>query len=103
MSVMSTREFQQVLPTSEARGELSQTLERFRREGLAAAPLIFGSHRRAEGVVIPFELFEAMLPLLEDVLIAETVRERLSNPAPSRPFSELFDEVGLAASDFDLS
>lgn len=43
--------------TTEARTALSQTLERFRALGASAEPLVFGDHRRPEGVVLPYEVF----------------------------------------------
>jgi PHD/YefM family antitoxin component YafN of YafNO toxin-antitoxin module len=46
-----------VHPVSVARAELSRALARFRREGAAAAPVIFGSHRKPEAVVLPFEAY----------------------------------------------
>ena len=57
-----------VLPSRDARDELPKALKRFRAEGIAAEPLVFGSHRKPEGVVIPFELYEELLPLVEDIL-----------------------------------
>ena len=50
-----------VRPVSEAREELSRALARFRREGAAAAPVIFGSHRKPEAVVIPFEVYARLV------------------------------------------
>lgn len=98
---MTTAGFLHVLPTSEARGELSHTLERFRRDGVSAEPLVFGGHRKPEGVVIPFELFERLLPVLEDVLIGETVRQRLSTPDASLPLEGLIVELGLDPDNFE--
>jgi PHD/YefM family antitoxin component YafN of YafNO toxin-antitoxin module len=46
-----------VHPVSEARAELSRALARFRREGAAAAPVVFGSHRKPEAVVLSFEAY----------------------------------------------
>jgi hypothetical protein len=43
--------------TTEARTALSRTLERFRERGAGAEPLVFGDHRRPEGVVLPYEVF----------------------------------------------
>jgi hypothetical protein len=43
--------------TTEARTALSRTLERFREHGAGAEPLVFGDHRRAEGVVLPYAVF----------------------------------------------
>ena len=50
-----------VRPVSEAREELSRALARFRKEGVASRPLVFGSHRRPEAVVIPFEVYTELI------------------------------------------
>jgi antitoxin StbD len=99
--VMTTRGFQQVVATSEARVGLSQTLERFRRDGASAEPTVFGGHRRPEGVILPFEMYERILSLLEDIAIAESVRKRLANPAESLPIEQLLGDLGFSASEFD--
>jgi antitoxin StbD len=54
-----------VRPVSEAREELSRALARFRREGASAAPIIFGSHRKPEAVVIPFEAYAGIVEELD--------------------------------------
>ena len=48
----------QVHPLSEVRQQLSGILARFRREGAAAAPVAFGSHRKPEAVLLPYEVYE---------------------------------------------
>jgi hypothetical protein len=48
----------QVHPLSEVRQRLSGILARFRHEGLAAAPVAFGSHRKPEAVLLPYEVYE---------------------------------------------
>jgi PHD/YefM family antitoxin component YafN of YafNO toxin-antitoxin module len=53
--------FLPVRPVSEAREQLSRALARFRLEGAAAEPVIFGSHRKPEAVVIPFELYAQLV------------------------------------------
>lgn len=68
----------EVVPTSEARSALPSTLSRFREQGLLAEPMVFGGHRKPEGVVLPYELFERLLPAIEDVALAESVRARLA-------------------------
>jgi len=95
--------FPRVLLTSEARVELSQTLERFRQDGITAEPLVFGSYRRPEGVVIPFALYEALLPVIEDIEIAAVVRERLAGPEQPRPGSQLLSDLGFTEADLDLT
>jgi hypothetical protein len=70
----------EVLPVSQARDEFSRAVKRFRKEGLTARPVVFGSHRKPEAVTIPYELFDALLPAIEDILLAELVRQRLEEP-----------------------
>jgi antitoxin StbD len=93
--------FLEVLPTSEARGELSRALERFRQDGVTAEPLVFGGHRKPEGVVLPFALFERLVPFIEDVLIAETVRQRIDAGGESLPIEGLMTDLGFDPADFE--
>ncbi|WP_252975204.1 type II toxin-antitoxin system Phd/YefM family antitoxin [Janibacter melonis] len=80
---MSVSGIVNVTPTSEARAELSRTLDRFRRQGLEAEPLVFGGHRRAEAVVLPFEMYERLIPAIEDIFLAESIRARLATSGPN--------------------
>jgi len=82
-----------ILPSREARSEIPKALARFRVEGATADPVIFGSHRRPEAVVIPFELYTSLLPAIEELEIANLVRERSAEA--SRPLSDLAGELGL--------
>ena len=55
---MNTPTVIQVHPLSEVRQRLSGILARFRREGAAAEPVAFGSHRKPEAVLLPYEVYE---------------------------------------------
>lgn len=88
-----------VLPTSEARLQLANTLRSFREKGAAAEPLVFGAQRRPEGVLIPFELFAELLPAIEDLEIARLVRER-SAAGPAVPLGEVAASLGLEPADY---
>jgi PHD/YefM family antitoxin component YafN of YafNO toxin-antitoxin module len=46
-----------VLATREARAQLSALLERFRRDGADAEPVIIGARRRPEAVVLSYERY----------------------------------------------
>lgn len=83
-----------VLSTSEARTVLPDALRRFRTEGALAQPVVFGGHRRAEGVVIPFELYAELLPVIEDLEIAHLVRER-SAAGDATPLADIAVSLGL--------
>ncbi len=86
--------FQVVIPSSEVRATLPAVLKRFRNEHASAVPVIFGSHRKPEAVVIPFELYAELLPLMEDLAIARLVRER-SSAGPSVPLGDVAATFGI--------
>jgi antitoxin StbD len=75
------------LTTTEARTALSRTLERFRERGIAAEPLVFGDHRRPEGVVVPYEVYVQLLDEIDQLRLeaAEAVMQRIEDviSAPS--------------------
>jgi len=52
-----------VHPVAEVRSQLSAQLARFRREGNQAEPVVFGSHRKPEAVIVPYEQYEALIQL----------------------------------------
>lgn len=47
-----------VHPLADVRARLSGILARFRQEGAAADPVAFGSHRKPEAVILPYEVYE---------------------------------------------
>ena len=69
----------EVLPTSEARAELTAITAGFRKEGAAAGIVVFGNRRVPEAAVIPYELVELLDPIIEDLVIAARIRERLAD------------------------
>jgi antitoxin StbD len=54
---MTARKPHEVLATREARAQLPALLERFRRAGAAAEPVVIGAHRRPEAVVLSYERY----------------------------------------------
>lgn len=84
------------VPTSVARRELTQTVSRFREEGARAEPVVFGSHRRAEAVVLPYEAYEALMALAEEYAIAARIREQDQADSGRRyTLDEIADEFGV--------
>ena len=74
-----------VLPSRDARDAMPKALKRFRSEGALAEPMIFGSHRKPKAVVIPYDLYASLLPFIEDLEIAQMIRERsAAGPATLR-------------------
>ena len=68
----------EVLPTSEARKHLTTITAAFRERGAASGPILFGSHRKPEAAIVPYELIELLDPVVEDLVIAARARERLA-------------------------
>ena len=62
--------------TTEARSALTATVRRFREEGAGAEPVMFGSHRKPEAVVMPYETYHELVALAEKITVAQTLRER---------------------------
>jgi antitoxin StbD len=82
-----------VLPTTEVRARLSQIAAEFERAGAAGVPVAFGSHRRPQGVIIPWELWLEILPDIEDRLDAAEAQQRLQGAGGKRVG---FDEAAAA-------
>lgn len=84
------------VPTSQARSELTSTVQRFRTEGAAAQPVVFGSHRKPEAVILPYAAYEALLEIAEELDIAERVRERDASDDGTRfTLEEVAEEIGI--------
>jgi antitoxin StbD len=61
---------------SEARTRLPAHVRRFREQGLDAEPVVFGDRRQPDAALLPYEMFELLLDVAEDIAIAERIRER---------------------------
>ncbi|MEV0287223.1 hypothetical protein AB0H36_24155 [Kribbella sp. NPDC050820] len=85
-----------VHPTAEAAQHLPNLLELFRSG--AAEPLIFGDAGQPEAVVIPFEVWRALVETATDEEGFDSsysiVRHRLKNSQPSIPIEEVAAELG---------
>lgn len=69
-----------VVPTSEVRATLSQITKRF--DAGDPDPVFFGSHRRAQAVLVPIATWEKLLAHAEDELDLEVARRRLAERRP---------------------
>jgi len=65
-----------VVITGAARDALHQIAQRF--DAGEGEPVYFGSHRRAQGVIVPVRVWERLLEAAEDELDAELARDRLT-------------------------
>ena len=68
----------EVLPTNEARARLNAIAAGFDADGSQAEPVVFGSHRRAQGVIVSWELWQRIAPAVEDILDEELAARRLA-------------------------
>lgn len=74
----------EVLPTNEARAKLNQIAAGFDHDGAGSEPVVFGSHRRAQGVIVSWQLWQRLGPAFEDVLDAEQARQRIEQAGDQR-------------------
>lgn len=81
---MAATRHREVLPTTEVRAKLSQIAAEFERHGVSAEPVAFGSHRRPQGIILPWELWLEILPAIEDHLGAAEARQRLEEAGGER-------------------
>jgi PHD/YefM family antitoxin component YafN of YafNO toxin-antitoxin module len=66
-----------VITTGEARDALHQIAKRF--DAGDGEPVYFGSHRRAQGVIVPVDVWEKLLEQAEDELDLALARRRLAD------------------------
>jgi PHD/YefM family antitoxin component YafN of YafNO toxin-antitoxin module len=92
----------EVLPTSEARRTLSQTVRRFLERGAEAEPVFFGSHRKPAGVILSFERYMKLLDQIDDLAIAQRIRERDANDTGERiPLDQFLANQGINRTDVE--
>jgi PHD/YefM family antitoxin component YafN of YafNO toxin-antitoxin module len=76
-----------VVTTGEAREALHQIAKRF--DAGEGEPVYFGSHRRAQAVIVPVDVWERLLGQAEDELDAEIAQTRLSSDTRRLSAAEL--------------
>jgi hypothetical protein len=94
-----------VHPLSEVRARLSGILARFRREGAAAEPVAFGTHRKPEAILLPYEAyerFEALARQRERLDWALSAAQSVQVELPG-PFSPEHERQVAAYVDGDIS
>lgn len=63
---------------------LSGYLKLFREQGGQAEPVVFGSHRKPEGVILSYERYEWLTEVLDELVASEEVREALAEGTGKR-------------------
>lgn len=85
---------------SDARRYLTRHVARFRKEGFDAEPVVFGDHRTAEAAVLPYETFQLLLDVAEDIAISERIRERGASDSGVRStLADVAAELGVDLDD----
>jgi hypothetical protein len=87
---MASPEVMQVHPLSEVRARLSGILARFRRDGAAAEPVAFGSHRKPEAILLSYEVYERYEALAQqrarlDYALSAAQSVQVEVPGPFSP------------------
>lgn len=80
-----------VVTTGQARDALHKIAQRF--DAGEGEPVYFGSHRRAQAVIVPVGVWEKLLEQVEDELDIELARERLARDDGRRLSRAEIDEV----------
>jgi PHD/YefM family antitoxin component YafN of YafNO toxin-antitoxin module len=94
---------QTVVPSAEARDRLSGYLKLFRETGRRADPVVFGSHRKPEGVILSYERYEWLTEVLDELVASEEVREALEADTGKRiELSDVAREAGFDPAEFGL-
>ena len=86
-----------VVTTGEARDALHQIARRF--DNGDGEPVYFGSHRRAQGVIVPVDVWEKLLEQAEDELDLASARQRLAHDDGRRLTGADLDEAFRGAAE----
>ena len=93
-----------VLTTTEAREAIPGIARRCHDEGIDAGIVFYGPQRRAQAAIVPIALLEALAPFLEDVVLAETLRQRRAEDSGVRRTLVELDLVhGFDADDVEAA
>ncbi len=94
---------QTVIPSAEARDRLSSYLKLFRERGGQADPVVFGSHRKPEGVILSYERYEWQTEILDELVASEEVREALAQDTGKRvELADVSREAGFDPAELGL-
>lgn len=94
---------QTVVPSAEARDHLASYLKLFREKGGQADPVVFGSHRKPEGVILSYERYEWQTEILDELVASEEVREAIAQDTGNRvELADVAREAGFDPAEFGL-
>lgn len=100
---MANRTVPRVVTSEEVRTGLAGYLREFREHGADAAPVVLGSYRRAEAVLLPIEKFEAMSERLDDLIAFEEVSQALESDTGRRAkLEDVARELGFDSGELGI-
>ena len=65
------------------------------------APVLFGAHRKPVGAIVSVALLDQLESLLEDVVIAPEIHERIERGAGEASMAQIAEGLGLDPADFE--
>ncbi|SDQ08840.1 hypothetical protein SAMN04489738_0163 [Pseudarthrobacter chlorophenolicus] len=83
---------------TQARSGLPGHLRAFREEGVLAEPALIGGHRKPEAALIPIEMYEQLLPQIDEIRMRAEVTHRIATNR-SMPLADLVSELGLDSAE----
>jgi antitoxin StbD len=87
----------EIVTTGEAREALHRIARQF--DAGEGEPVYFGSHRRAQAVIVPVDVWEKLLENAEDELDLELARRRLESGQGSRLTRQDLDDAFRRAAE----
>ncbi|WP_407695978.1 hypothetical protein [Sphaerimonospora thailandensis] len=72
-------------------------MARVSKQGIQAEPIVIGRRRKAEAVLISFELYEKLADLIDEIQLASLIRERLATAerTPDLTLEEVAESLGI--------
>ena len=68
---------------------------------MLSTPVLFGGHRKAEAAIISIDLYERLLPEIENIQLNELLQNRINDGKDRISFDELVKSVGFDPEDLN--
>ena len=68
---------------------------------MLSSPVLFGGHRKAEAAIISIDLYERLLPEIENIQMNELLQNRINDGKDRISFDDLVKSVGFDPEDLN--
>ena len=68
---------------------------------MLSSPVLFGGHRKAEAAIISIDLYERLLPEIENIQLNELLQNRINDGKDRISFDDLVKSVGFDPEDLN--